>query len=313
MILIKSLMMKNKIINIGSRASKLALIQTNIVKSKLESLFPEYTYVIKEIQTKGDNILSLSLSAIGDKGLFTKELENAMILNEIDFAVHSLKDMPTQLPEGLEIIAVTERENPQDVLIADKKFVDLPPNSKVGTSSLRRRAQLIKIRPDLQYLDIRGNLNTRLQKLDDGHYDAIILAYAGIKRLNFQHRIKDTFSIGQIIPAAGQGALAIEARSNDIEIKNLLTSLNHYQTSLTTLAERSFLSEMRGGCQVPIGAIAVLIDDCINLTGFISSLDGVEFYKATQKSKNPSAAGKLLADKLKSMGADKIVEQLATK
>lgn len=305
--------MMNRIIKIGSRASKLALAQTNIVKSRLEELFPEYSYIIKEIQTKGDKILSLSLSAIGDKGLFTKELENAMISNEIDFAVHSLKDMPTQLPEGLEIVAVTERENPQDVLIADKKFIDLPQNSKVGTSSLRRRAQLIKIRPDLQYIDIRGNLNTRLQKLDDGHYDAIILAYAGVKRLNFQHRIKDTFSFGQIVPAAGQGALAIEARSNDIEILNLLTSLNHHETSLTTLAERSFLSEMQGGCQVPIGAIAVLVDDSINLTGFISSLDGVEFYKATQKSKNPNIAGKLLADKLKSMGADKIVEQLATK
>lgn len=306
-------MKNNRVINIGSRASKLALKQTNIVKDQLEKDSPEYTYVIKEIQTKGDKILSVGLSEIGDKGLFTKELENAMLANEIDFAVHSLKDMPTQLPEGLDIVAITERENPQDVLISENMFYDLPANSRVGTSSLRRRSQLINLRPDLQYLDIRGNLNTRLKKLDDGHYDAIVLAYAGIKRLDFQHRIKDTFTFDQIIPAAGQGALAVEARVDDIELNKILTTLNHDPTSIVTKAERSFLSEMKGGCQVPIGAIALLDDDNIHLTGFISSLDGKEFYKSVQIAKDSLVAGKLLADKLKSMGADRIVDQLTTK
>ncbi|MGD9579953.1 MAG: hydroxymethylbilane synthase [Vampirovibrionia bacterium] len=306
-------MTSKRIINIGSRASKLALVQTNFVKQNLEFLFPEYIYNIKEIQTKGDKILSVSLSAIGDKGLFTQELESAILSKEIDFAVHSLKDMPTSLPEGLTIQAVTERENPQDVLISNYKFLDLPSGAKVGTSSLRRRAQLINLRDDLDYIDIRGNLNTRLKKLDDELYDAIVLAYAGVRRLNLQNRISDTFDYNQVIPAAGQGALAIETRQDDDFINPIITSLNHHSTSITTCAERTFLAEMQGGCQVPIGAIAQLNDDTITLTAFISSLDGKTFYKSTKAATDPVLLGKSLADELKNMGADVIIEQLMRK
>lgn len=299
---------KQKII--GSRASQLALIQTNTVKIQLEKLFPEYEFIIKTISTKGDQILSMGLSAIGDKGLFTKELESAMLNGEIDFAVHSLKDLPTSLPEGLIIGAVTKREKVNDVLISNYFLAELPENAIVGTSSLRRRTQLKRLRADLSYIDIRGNLNTRLAKLDSGQYDAIILAYAGVIRLDFDYRIKEVFSLNQIIPAAGQGALAVECRADDHEILTLLNPLNHQETNMLTTAERTFLKELQGGCQVPIGAIAILEDEKIVLTGFISDLEGNRFYKDTVCNKNPVQAGTELASILIKAGAEAILNEL---
>ena len=303
-------MQKKKEFVIGSRDSNLALIQTNIVKNELEKQFPELIFTIKAMKTKGDKILSVGLSAIGDKGLFTKELETALLNNEIDFAVHSLKDMPTTLPKGLTIAAVSKREDPRDVIISNFKYSELVSGAKIGTSSLRRRSQLKRLRSDLNYIDIRGNLNTRLKKLDSGEYDAIILAYAGIKRLGLQDRIKEIFDTQVIIPAVGQGVLAIESRSEDKEILEILNSYNDKETEKVIIAERAFLKLLQGGCQVPIGANAVLKNELIAITGYISTLDGNRFYKHTCTMQDPVKAGIKLAETLLNEGADQILKEI---
>ncbi|MEW5821041.1 MAG: hydroxymethylbilane synthase [Cyanobacteriota bacterium] len=305
--------MNKKSIIIGSRESQLALVQTEYIICQLRKLLPQYSFEVKTIKTKGDKILSQGLSAIGDKGLFTKELEIAIQNDEIDFAVHSFKDLPTILPHDLTIAAISKREIASDVLIAKCKFNDLPSGSIIGTSSLRRRSQLIKLRSDLNYKDIRGNLNTRLSKLDNGQYDAIILAYAGIKRLGFENRIVETFDIDSIIPAAGQGALAVECKKSNEGIISLLKNIDDKETRATTLAERTFLSELQGGCQVPIGAIGYLKDNLINLTGFVSDLDANKFLKDKVISNSPVDAGIKLANKLKAAGADQILLELTKK
>lgn len=301
---------KEKII-IGSRDSQLALIQTNYVKDLLEKNFPDVSFEIKTFKTKGDKNLSVGLSAIGDKGLFTKELEDAMLNNEIDFAVHSLKDLPTELPEGLCISAITEREHANDVLISTHSFLGLPKEAKVGTSSLRRRAQLMNIRKDLNYTDIRGNLNTRLQKLFDKEYDAIVLALAGVKRLGIENAISIIFDTSLVIPAAGQGALAIESRENDSHIHEMVQTIHHKETARVTTAERSFLKALQGGCQVPIGAYAEG-DEVLKLEGFISNLDASTFLQGTAEGSEPEKLGQELAEQLLKQGADKIIEELKT-
>lgn len=301
---------RDKEIIIGSRASKLALIQSELVKNALEDKFPEYTFSIKTYTTKGDTILSKGLSAIGDKGLFTKELELAILNKEIDFAVHSLKDLPAILPDGLIIGCVTEREDPGDVLISNMKFKELKPGAVVGTSALRRKAQLIRLRNDLNYKDIRGNLNTRLEKLDSGLYDAVVVAFAGVKRLGLENRISEIFLYDQMIPAVGQGVLAIECNQDDTEILKIISSLECNITRKIVDTERAFLKELRGGCQVPLGAYAEIVDDKIRVSGFVSDLEGEKYYYDTLIEADPVQAGTLLAHKLKAMGAEGLIDGL---
>ena len=267
--------MKPKI-TIGTRSSKLALWQANHIKEELLKIYPDLEINLKEIKTKGDHITDVALSKIGGKGLFTKEIEDALLKNEIDLAAHSLKDLPTKLPDSLKIGAILKREDPHDVLISKNKtkFKDLLPESFVGTSSLRRTAQLKHIRQDLEYIELRGNLDTRIRKLEEGHYDAIVLAYAGVKRLGFHTLVTEHFRPDEILPAVGQGALAIEIRENDPKIEKLISKLNHNETFLISICERAFLETLQGGCQVPIGAYSEIEDGKIILHGIIASLDG---------------------------------------
>ncbi len=307
--------MKTKI-TIGTRSSKLALWQTNFVKRELQKKFPELEIAIKEIKTTGDHITDVALSKIGNKGLFTKEIEDALLNNEIDLAVHSLKDLPTKLPDSLMIGAVLKKENPHDVLLSREhiKFKDLLPGSLLGTSSLRRIAQLKAIRQDLEYIDLRGNLDTRIKKLEEGQYDAIVLAYSGIKRLGFENKITENFHPIEILPAVGQGALAIEVRENDNQIQELVKVLNDYETYLISIAERAFLETLQGGCQVPIGAYSEISNTKIILYGVIASLDGKKIVKDTLISdleiNSCKNLGKELALKLLQAGGNKILEAI---
>lgn len=260
---------------IGSRSSKLALAQAHLIRGRLKTLYPELALEIETIKTTGDKILDVALSKIGDKGLFTKEIEEALLKGKIDLAVHSMKDLPTQLPRGLKIAAVTKREDPCDVLVSKQGFTlkALPKGSKVGTSSLRRRAQLLHARSDLAVLDLRGNLDTRLRKLEQGLYDAIILAHAGIKRLGLELRLS-AIPLEEMLPQAGQGALGIEIREDDREMDNLVKALDDPDFHLSVDAERALLSGLGGGCQVPIGVYAHLHDGRIFIKAGVFSLDG---------------------------------------
>lgn len=303
-----------KEIIIGTRTSNLALWQANFVKGELEKKYPNMKVTLKTTLTKGDKILDAPLSKIGGKGLFTKELEEAILKGEVDFAVHSLKDMPTALPKGLEIAAITKRYDEGDAFVSDKYecFKDLPKNAKVGTSSLRRRAQLLHIKRDLKIFDLRGNVETRLRKMREENFDAVILAVAGLKRLGFEEKIKEILSKDVIIPAVGQGALAIETRENDDEIKNIVEFLNDKETSTATTAERAFLAKVEGGCQVPVGVYGEVSGDKLNLTGVIASLDGKELYRkvVVDDAQNAKRAGESLAEELLDMGGKKILKEL---
>lgn len=263
-------------ITIGTRGSKLALYQAEWVKSELQRLYPEIEVSLNKIKTTGDKILDVPLAKIGGKGLFVKEIEEALLRGEIDIAVHSMKDVPTELPEGLHLAAICKREDPRDALIISQKsnappppFVKggrrginasliyaLPEGARVGTSSLRRLCQLLNIRPDLKIVQLRGNLDTRLRKLDEGQFDAIIVAVAGIKRLGWAHRITEILEPEICLPAIGQGAIGIECRIDNKIINNMLRALHHKETSISVKAERSFLKRLEGGCQVPIAAYA---------------------------------------------------------
>ena len=263
-------------------------------------------------------VLDVALAKIGDKGLFTKELELAMLNQEIDFAVHSLKDLPTRLPEGLVLATVTARENPADALIVHQKYQDrqidtLPAGAVIGTSSLRRLAQLRHQFPHLTFKDVRGNLNTRLAKLDNGEYDALILAVAGLKRLGMDERIHQVLPPEVSLHAVGQGALGIECRSEDREILSLLQTIEHIPTRTCVLAERAFLRELEGGCQVPIGVNTHLDKDTLTLTGFVASVDGQHMVKdtITGKPNNPEVLGVQLADNLRQMGAKEILSEIS--
>ncbi|HEY9737395.1 MAG TPA: hydroxymethylbilane synthase, partial [Trichocoleus sp.] len=271
-------------VRIVSRKSQLALIQTHWVRDELQKHFPEFTFEVKTMETQGDKVLDVSLSKIGDKGLFTQELEDTMLRGETDFAVHSLKDLPTRLPQGLMLGCITEREDPADALVVhekhkDKTLATLPAGAVIGTSSLRRLAQLRHHYPHLAFKDIRGNLNTRLKKLDDGGYDAIILAAAGLNRMDMSDRIHEILPSEISLHAVGQGALGIECREGDQEILNILSVLSHEPTTARCLAERAFLRELEGGCQVPIGVNTVLEGDTLTLTGIVASLDGQRLVK----------------------------------
>jgi hydroxymethylbilane synthase len=304
-------------IRIGSRKSQLALVQTYWVKDQLQKAFPNRAFEVHTMSTQGDKILDVALAKIGDKGLFTKELEVGMINGDIDFAVHSLKDLPTRLPEGLMLGCVTERENPADALVVheqykDKQLETLPEGAVVGTSSLRRLAQLRHHFPHLSFKDVRGNLNTRLAKLDAGEYDALILAVAGLERLSMSDRIHQAIPAEISLHAVGQGALGIECRADDAEILELLKALQHQPTADRCYAERAFLRELEGGCQVPIGVNTVLDGDSLTLTGLVASLDGQKLVKdsVTGPADEAERLGTELAQRLRQQGAQDILDEI---
>ena len=267
--------MKQNVV-IGTRGSKLALWQAEHIAGRIRARYPEIEVTLKKIVTTGDKILDVPLAKIGGKGLFTKELENAMLSGEIDLAVHSLKDMPTELPEGLMLAAITTRADASDAFVSLRyKSLDaLPQGAKVGTSSLRRRAQILKYRPDLQTIDLRGNLDTRIKKLENQEMDAIILATAGLKRLGLEQYITQILPIEICLPAVGQGALAIETRQADAEVLSVLEFLNDSETIAAVTAERAYLREVQGGCQVPVGVHGEVNGDQLLLEATILKIDG---------------------------------------
>ncbi|NCJ06809.1 hydroxymethylbilane synthase [Synechococcales cyanobacterium C] len=304
-------------IRIGSRKSQLALVQTHWVQDQLRQLYPEHTFEVQTMTTQGDNILDVALAKIGDKGLFTKELEVSMLRQETDLAVHSLKDLPTHLPEGLMLGAITERVDPADALVVHERFgeyalASLPEGTVIGTSSLRRLAQLRYHYPHLEFKDIRGNLNTRLQKLDAGEYDGIILAVAGLQRLGFGDRIHQVLPGEISLHAVGQGALGIECRADDPDILALLKGLEHQPTAQRCLAERAFLRELEGGCQVPIGVNSERVADQLTLTGMVASLDGQRLIKdaVTGPVSTAEDLGVQLAHRLREQGAQEILDEI---
>lgn len=304
-------------VRIGSRKSQLALVQTYWVQEELQKNFPDITFEVHTMSTQGDKILDVALAKIGDKGLFTKELELGMLQNETDLAVHSLKDLPTNLPEGLVLGCVTERENPADALVLHEKLKDkqlktLPEGAVIGTSSLRRLAQLRYHFPHLEFKDVRGNLNTRLAKLDAGEYDALILAFAGLHRLGMSDRIHQVIPPEVSLHAVGQGALGIECRAGDDNILNLLNSLEHTATAQRCYAERAFLRELEGGCQVPIGVNTQIEGEQLTLIGLVASLDGKKLVKdiITGATADAEQIGIELAQKLRKQGAQEILDQI---
>jgi hydroxymethylbilane synthase len=304
--------MRERKLIIGSRGSELALWQTHFVKGKLEEFFPEIILEIKIIKTTGDKMLDVALAKIGDKGLFTRQIETALLNREIDLAVHSLKDLQTVQPAGLTIGAVSARELPNDVLISKEyaSIDDLPKNAKVATGSLRRKSQLLHFRPDLEVFEIRGNVPTRIKKFEESDLDAMILAYAGVHRLNLDAYIKQIIPFEIMIPAVSQGVMGIEIRNDDTEIKQILQKLNDENTSFCVAAERSFLRTLEGGCQVPIGANARLENDKIHLEGMVGNLFGSVNLRDSISGDKKDAIdlGKRLAEKLIEKGANKLLE-----
>jgi len=305
---------KKKMI-IGTRSSKLALWQAEYIASCLREKYPDLTVELKYITTIGDKILDAPLAKIGGKGLFTKELETEMLNGEIDIAVHSLKDMPTQVPEGLMLAAITKRLDPGDAIVSPKykTLAALPSGAKVGTSSLRRRAQLLHARPDLEIHDLRGNVNTRLKKLETENFDAIILAVAGLKRLGFGSYITEVIPRDICLPAVGQGALAIEARADDKVVQEMISFLQDEATTCAAIAERSFLGAVEGGCQVPVGVFAEMdAAGQLRVEAVIASVDGRQLLR-DQHSGDPGAAaalGQELADRLLAQGGREILQQI---
>ncbi|WP_418790409.1 hydroxymethylbilane synthase [Phosphitispora sp. TUW77] len=299
---------------VGTRDSALAMWQTNWVVDNLRKLNPEYSFRIVSLKTQGDKILDVALAKIGDKGLFTKELEVGMLEGDIDLAVHSMKDLPTVLPEGLIIGCICERVDPRDVVISreGKTLEELPDGAKVGTSSLRRCAQLLKFRPDLQLEPLRGNLNTRMAKLERDNLDAIVLAAAGVERLGWRARITEYLSTDISLPAVGQGSIGIEVRENDREVCDIVGKLNHFPSQAAITAERAMLRKLEGGCQIPIGALGTVAGDKLTLEGVVAGLDGKELIKNSVSGHVDDAVilGQQLAEKLIEMGADKILKSV---
>ena len=306
--------MKAHNIVIGSRGSQLALWQANWVKSELERLHDNVDIDIRIIATSGDIIQDVPLAKIGGKGLFVKEIEEALLANEIDLAVHSMKDVPIDLPTELGISVITKRENPLDALISKngEKLADLPQGATIGTSSLRRSSQLLKYRDDFKIHPLRGNVDTRLRKVEEGKYDAILLASAGLNRLGWANRITEEISHDILLPAMGQGALGIETRLDDTKIYDFISTLNHEQTHYAVSAERSLVGRLDGGCQVPIGAYARIEKGLITLKGLVASLDGEVIYKLENVGPVDDAIniGQELGAQLLKMGANEILEKL---
>lgn len=305
--------MKREII-VGTRESGLAMWQACWVVERLRATNPAYSFRIAGIRTRGDNVLDLALSKIGDKGLFTKELEYALLGGEIDLAVHSMKDLPTELPAGLAIGAVCQREHPGDVLISrgGKQLDQLPPGAVIGTSSLRRCAQLLHYRGDLRTVNLRGNVQTRLHRLDEGRFDATVLAYAGLHRLGLDHRISQAIPFEICLPAVGQGSIGIEIRAGDKDVQTLVDKVDHPASRQAVRAERAFLKKLEGGCQVPIGALATIKDNCLRLDGVVASLDGKQLIRSHLEGDAEEAAeiGAGLAEKLLCSGAGEILRKM---
>lgn len=300
---------------VGSRRSQLALTQSRQFIERLKAVQPDLEIEIKEIVTKGDQIVDRQLSKVGGKGLFVKEIQNELFSKEIDMAIHSLKDVPSVLPDGLTLGCIPDRENPYDAYIAKNHVAlkDLPDGSIIGTSSLRRGAQILAHYPNLEIKWIRGNIDTRLKKLQEEDYDAIILAAAGLKRMGWSEDIVTEYlDDNLLIPAIGQGALGIECRANDTELLDLLAKVHNSEVADCVTAERTFLKEMDGSCQVPIGGHAVIGDDArIHFTGLIMSPDGKQRFQHTASGTDPVAVGQLVSDTLKQQGAYKIIEALS--
>lgn len=304
----------NKPIIIGTRGSQLALYQANKTKEELEQKFPNEIFEIKIIKTKGDKILDVALSKIGDKGLFTKEIENELIAGSVDLAVHSLKDLPTVLPEGLKLGGVLKRAEFRDALVTStgKKLKDLDEDDVIATSSLRRRAQLLKLNPNFKIVDIRGNVNTRLKKMADGHCTAMIMAAAGLQRIGLEEHISEVINEDIVIPAVSQGIIAIEIRENDERIQKVIDAINDKASRIAGEAERTFLNVLEGGCQVPVGAYTKQDGNNFSMNGFISMPDGSKLISGELSGdiKNAVDIAKELAQSFLDKGANKIVEHI---
>ena len=303
-----------KTLKIATRQSPLALWQAEHIKARLEALHADVTVELVTFVTQGDKILDTPLAKIGGKGLFVKELEAALLDGRADLAVHSMKDVPMALPEGLTLAVICEREDPLDAFVSNtfSHFDALPQGAKVGTSSLRRKCQILKQRPDLNIIDLRGNVGTRLSKLDAGNYDAIILASAGLKRLGLAERIRHTLTPDMSLPAVGQGALGLECREDDQVVLDYILPLMHEQTDVCVRAERAFNAYLEGGCQVPIAGYATLQNGHIHLEGRVGSVDGAILLQATQTGAMTEAEqlGVALAKDLVSQGADELLKAL---
>lgn len=307
-------MAKEKQIIVGSRGSKLALIQTNWVISELKRLNPGYEFQIEKISTKGDKITDAPLSRLGGVGLFTKELETALMKSKIDLAVHSAKDVPTELHEGLMIGATPTREDPHDALISNNNanLEKLPDNARIGTSSLRRRAQLLAFRPDFKILDLRGNLDTRLKKLETDDLDAIVVAHAGLRRMGYTGPVSQIIPFDIMLPAVGQGSLCIEIRNHDARIQKIVSGLDDTQTRIAVEAERALLAKLQGGCQVPIGAYAQMKSTDVNLEAIICTIDGDHAIRDNLSGPKNQAAkiGEELAQRMLENGGRKILHEI---
>ena len=300
-------------LKIATRKSPLALWQAEFVKSKLETIYPDLKVELVKMTTQGDQILNSPLSKIGGKSLFIKELEIGIMEGRADIAVHSMKDVPYELPQGFEIGAILERENPFDAFVSNdfNSIQDLPIGAKLGSCSLRRIVQVKAMRPDLEILDLRGNVNTRLKKLDDGEYDAIILACSGLTRLGFDNRIKQDLSPDDSLPAVGQGALGIEIKANDHEISSLIKPLIHQKTQIEVSAERALNATLQGGCSVAIGAFATSEDSKLTLSGMVGNVDSGEIIRVqeTGETSKPIDLGIRAAKKLLSLGARELLNE----
>ncbi|NQU81416.1 MAG: hydroxymethylbilane synthase [Bacteroidetes bacterium] len=306
--------MTDRPVRIATRGSKLALYQSYKVKEELEKHFPEKVFEILIIKTKGDKILDVALSKIGDKGLFTRELENSLFQNEADMAVHSLKDMPTELPEGLTLGGVLERGEVRDALISihGKKLAELDETDIVATSSLRRKAQLLHFNNKLRIIDIRGNVDTRLQKMDKKYCTAMIMAAAGLQRLGYQNKISEILDPFIMVPAVSQGAIAIEIRENDPEIELLIKEINHIPSFIAVKAERAFLSALEGGCQVPIGCFSESDEKSFKISGIVSNTDGSGMLKDSAEGDigNAEKTALLLAQRFLDKGAQEMIRKI---
>ncbi len=304
--------MKTKIV-VGSRGSKLALVQAESVAAKIREANPHLEVSLSKIVTKGDRQRHTQLDQVAGIGVFVKELEEALLDNRIDLAVHSLKDMPTQVPQGLYLAAVTRRLDPRDVLVSRSKgLAELPPGSRIGTGSLRRAAQLATYRPDLEICSIRGNVNTRLRKVSCGELDGVILAAAAMVRLGWEDKISEYLPLGHFLSAVGQGALAIETRLGDERIIGLISSANHLPTWQSTTAERAFLSALGGGCRSPIAALGTINGTVLELDGMVADASGKKILRASEKgdAMSPEEVGVRLAQKLLEMGAAEFIAEV---
>ena len=306
--------MSEDILRIATRKSPLALWQAHYVSNMLQHHHPELKIELVTMVTQGDKILDTPLAKVGGKGLFVKELEVGMLEGRADIAVHSMKDVPVEFPTGLHLAVICEREDPRDAFVSNnfKSLEELPQGARLGTSSLRRQSQIAALRPDLKIIDLRGNVNTRLKKLDNGEYDAIILAAAGLKRLEFEDRITQFIGTDVCLPAIGQGAVGIECRSDDARVHNLIAPLNDNKTQIRVTAERAMNERLQGGCQVPIAGYAEFEHGLIMLRGLVGQVDGNKIIRGdiAGPAENAEELGVVLAEDLLSRGADKILNEL---